>query len=91
MMLVELDDEHIKCGICTNKFSTDTNNDDVEYKKISPRLELISALRPLFLPRVYFEGATESCRGEEWKIAKVDQVYELQREDIFLSVRAKVS
>ena len=37
-ILVELDDEHIKCGICTNKFSTDTDNQDENIRKFLPVL-----------------------------------------------------
>lgn len=37
-MLVELDDEHTKCGICCTKFSTDRNNEDENIRKHLPVL-----------------------------------------------------
>eukprot|EP00985_Skeletonema_marinoi_P017450 scaffold9563_cov150-Skeletonema_marinoi.AAC.10 len=37
-MLVELDDEHTKCGICVTKFSSDRDNKDPEIRKHLPVL-----------------------------------------------------
>ncbi|KAK1745384.1 hypothetical protein QTG54_003308 [Skeletonema marinoi] len=37
-MLVELDDEHTKCGICIAKFSSDRDNKDPEIRKHLPVL-----------------------------------------------------